>query len=133
MQKLRAQLDRRREKKQEIIELQLKLAVNEADGLGFFGEGAGFGQPPLDPRGMGGMMEGGGRMGGRGRGYGGGYEGGRGGYGESGGYGGEPSGRSVSEDVNDLNRAAGAEESVTEPATSQQPATPSADSNVPGQ
>jgi len=34
---LRAQLDRRRQKKQEIIDLQIKVAVNEADGLGFFG------------------------------------------------------------------------------------------------
>jgi hypothetical protein len=34
---LREQLDRRREKKQEIIDLQIKVAQNEADGLGFFG------------------------------------------------------------------------------------------------
>jgi hypothetical protein len=33
---LRAQLDRRRDKKQEIIDLQIKVAENEADGLGFF-------------------------------------------------------------------------------------------------
>jgi hypothetical protein len=38
---LRAQLDRRREKKQEIIDLQIKVAVNEADGLGFFSPPAG--------------------------------------------------------------------------------------------
>lgn len=36
VKKLREQLDRRREKKQEIIDLQLKVALNEADGLGFF-------------------------------------------------------------------------------------------------
>jgi hypothetical protein len=38
LQKLQAQLDRRRAKKQEIVELQLKVALNEADGLGFYGE-----------------------------------------------------------------------------------------------
>jgi len=36
--KLQAQLDRRREKKSEIIELQVKLAINEADGLGFYSQ-----------------------------------------------------------------------------------------------
>jgi len=35
LQKLRAQLDRRRAKKQEIVDLQMKIVVNEADGLGF--------------------------------------------------------------------------------------------------
>ncbi len=35
--KLRAQLDRRRKAKSEIIQLQIKLMVNEADGLGFSG------------------------------------------------------------------------------------------------
>ncbi|TXT39462.1 MAG: hypothetical protein FD138_74 [Planctomycetota bacterium] len=35
--KLRAQLDRRRKSKSEIIQLQIKLMVNEADGLGFSG------------------------------------------------------------------------------------------------
>jgi hypothetical protein len=34
--KLREQLDLRRQKKQEIIDLQMKVALNEADGLGFF-------------------------------------------------------------------------------------------------
>jgi hypothetical protein len=38
LQKLQQQLDRRRAKKQEIIDLQLKVALNEADGLGFFGQ-----------------------------------------------------------------------------------------------
>ena len=33
--KLRAQLERRRAKRQDIIELQIQVAVNEADGLGF--------------------------------------------------------------------------------------------------
>lgn len=37
LEKLRAQLDRRRQKKQEIIDLQVKVALNEADGLGFYG------------------------------------------------------------------------------------------------
>jgi succinate dehydrogenase/fumarate reductase flavoprotein subunit len=35
--KLRSQLDRRRRAKQEIIQLQIKVLVNEADGLGFSG------------------------------------------------------------------------------------------------
>jgi hypothetical protein len=35
--KLRSQLDRRRRAKQEIIQLQLKVLMNEADGLGFSG------------------------------------------------------------------------------------------------
>lgn len=42
LEKLRAQLDRRREKKQEIVDLQLKVILNEADGLGFYN-----GQGPL--------------------------------------------------------------------------------------
>ena len=46
--KLRALLERRRAKKQEIIDLQAKVALNEADGLGFYnterqGKGAAFG------------------------------------------------------------------------------------------
>jgi hypothetical protein len=36
VKKLREQLDLRRQKKQEIIDLQMKVALNEADGLGFF-------------------------------------------------------------------------------------------------
>lgn len=36
--KLEAQLARRREKKGEIIDLQMKVALNEADGLGFYSE-----------------------------------------------------------------------------------------------
>lgn len=36
--KLEAQLERRREKKREIIDLQMKVALNEADGLGFYSE-----------------------------------------------------------------------------------------------
>ena len=35
--KLRAQLDRRRKAQEEIIQLQLKVMINEADGLGFSG------------------------------------------------------------------------------------------------
>jgi hypothetical protein len=38
LEKLRAQLDRRREKKSEIIDLQVKVAINEADGLGFYSQ-----------------------------------------------------------------------------------------------
>ena len=38
VEKLEAQLDRRREKKAEIIDLQLKVVLNEADGLGFYSE-----------------------------------------------------------------------------------------------
>lgn len=38
LNKLRAQLDRRRAKKQEIVDLQVKVAINEAEGLGFFSE-----------------------------------------------------------------------------------------------
>jgi hypothetical protein len=47
---LERQLDRRREKKQEIIDLQMKVALNEADGLGFYSEARGtpfdFGMSP---------------------------------------------------------------------------------------
>ena len=42
MNKLRVQLDRRRKAKSDIIQLQLKVMVNEADGLGFTGQ-------PLQP------------------------------------------------------------------------------------
>jgi len=38
LEKLRAQLDRRREKKQEIVDLQMKVALNEAEGLGFYSQ-----------------------------------------------------------------------------------------------
>jgi hypothetical protein len=38
LQNLQTQLDRRRAKKQEIIDLQAKVVLNEADGLGFYGE-----------------------------------------------------------------------------------------------
>ena len=38
LEKLRAQLDRRRQKKSEIIDLQVKVATNEADGLGFYSQ-----------------------------------------------------------------------------------------------
>lgn len=46
--KLRELLDRRRTKKQEIVDLQVKVALNEADGLGFYNtenqeKGGGFG------------------------------------------------------------------------------------------
>jgi hypothetical protein len=50
LQKLHAQLDRRRAKKQEIIDLQVKMSVNEADGLGFYSQPEGpvfnFAAPP---------------------------------------------------------------------------------------
>lgn len=36
VKKLHAQLERRREKKSDIIELQMKVLLNEADGMGFF-------------------------------------------------------------------------------------------------
>ncbi|MEX2306357.1 MAG: hypothetical protein WD738_02120 [Pirellulales bacterium] len=36
LSKLREQLDRRRTKKQDIIDLQVKVLINEAEGLGFF-------------------------------------------------------------------------------------------------
>jgi hypothetical protein len=36
LRNLRIQLDRRREKRQELIDLQMKLIENEAEGLGFF-------------------------------------------------------------------------------------------------
>jgi TolA-binding protein len=45
--KLRAQLDRRRKAKAEIIQLQIKVLVNEADGLGF--SGASFADPNSAP------------------------------------------------------------------------------------
>jgi hypothetical protein len=45
--KLRAQLDRRREKKQEIVDLQMKLILNEADGLGFYNGQGPFGEAPF--------------------------------------------------------------------------------------
>jgi hypothetical protein len=35
LEKLRAQLERRRAKKDEIVDLQVKVAINEAEGLGF--------------------------------------------------------------------------------------------------
>ncbi|MEX2092945.1 MAG: hypothetical protein WD971_09730 [Pirellulales bacterium] len=35
LDKLRVQLDRRRAKKQDIVDLQIKVAINEAEGLGF--------------------------------------------------------------------------------------------------
>jgi hypothetical protein len=37
--KLREQLDRRRTKKQDIMDLQIKVLLNEADGLGFYSGG----------------------------------------------------------------------------------------------
>ena len=46
LQKLRSQLQRRREMKDEIVDLQIKVVVNEAEGLGFFGAPGGYpGQP----------------------------------------------------------------------------------------
>jgi hypothetical protein len=41
LQKLHAQLEHRRAKKQDIIDLQVKMSVNEADGLGFYSQPAG--------------------------------------------------------------------------------------------
>ncbi len=38
LDKLRSQLDRRREKKQDIVDLQVKVAINAAEGLGFPGQ-----------------------------------------------------------------------------------------------
>jgi hypothetical protein len=38
VQRLQAQLDHRRAKKQEILDLQAKVAINEAEGLGFYGD-----------------------------------------------------------------------------------------------
>jgi len=53
--KLRELLDRRRTKKQEIIELQTKVALNEAEGLGFYdnerpakASSFGYSLPPVD-------------------------------------------------------------------------------------
>ena len=43
LQKLQAQLERRRAKKDEIIELAMKNALNDADGLGFYSQPAGPG------------------------------------------------------------------------------------------
>ena len=55
--KLRELLDRRRTKKQEILELQAKVALNEADGLGFYdGERSGGGAPLGVGGGRGGSM-----------------------------------------------------------------------------
>jgi hypothetical protein len=42
--KLRSTLQRRREKKRDIVDLQMEVLLNEADGLGFFGS-EGFGGP----------------------------------------------------------------------------------------
>jgi len=52
--KLRDLLERRRTKKQEIIELQTKVALNEAEGLGFYdnerpGKPSPLGLPPFSP------------------------------------------------------------------------------------
>jgi murein L,D-transpeptidase YcbB/YkuD len=41
LNKLRAQLDRRRAKKQEIVDLQVKVVINDAEGLGFYSESKG--------------------------------------------------------------------------------------------
>jgi murein L,D-transpeptidase YcbB/YkuD len=41
LNKLRAQLDRRRAKKQEIVDLQVKVVINDAEGLGFYSEAKG--------------------------------------------------------------------------------------------
>ncbi|MFO1092581.1 MAG: hypothetical protein U0992_04600 [Planctomycetaceae bacterium] len=39
VKKLQAQLERRRAAKAELLDLQLKVLVNEAEGLGFYGRG----------------------------------------------------------------------------------------------
>jgi hypothetical protein len=44
VKKLRSTLERRREKKRDIIDLQMEVLLNEVDGLGFFG-GEAFGLP----------------------------------------------------------------------------------------
>lgn len=58
---LRSQLDKRAGKKQEIIDLQIKLLENEADGLGFFGSPPGL--PGMVPGMMGEPMTPGGPFG----------------------------------------------------------------------
>ena len=55
--KLRAQLDRRRKAKPEIIQLQLKVMVNEADGLGFSGASVFDFEPSSTPGNTGGFSE----------------------------------------------------------------------------
>lgn len=46
--KLRSQLDRRRENRQEIVDLQMKVILNDAEGLGFFSTSpGGFGNDPF--------------------------------------------------------------------------------------
>lgn len=52
VKKLRSQFDKRASKKQEILDLQLKLLENEADGLGFFGSPAGAAPMTGSPYGM---------------------------------------------------------------------------------
>jgi multidrug efflux pump subunit AcrA (membrane-fusion protein) len=47
LNKLEEQLDRRRDKMEEIVELQMKVLVNEADGLGFFSGGASTFEAPI--------------------------------------------------------------------------------------
>lgn len=54
--KLRAQLDRRRKAKAEIIQLQIKVMVNEADGLGFSGASIIEGTIPSGPGRFGGAI-----------------------------------------------------------------------------
>ena len=57
--KLREQLDRRRTKKQDIMDLQIKVLLNEADGLGFYsgGEKSDF-SPSSGPFGLPGELQG---------------------------------------------------------------------------
>jgi hypothetical protein len=47
VEKLRSLLDKRASKKQEIIDLQLKVVENDAEGLGFFSSGAPMGSGPM--------------------------------------------------------------------------------------
>lgn len=47
LDRLKAQLDRRREKKQEIVDLQVKVAINDAEGLGFYSQPQFMVAPPL--------------------------------------------------------------------------------------
>jgi hypothetical protein len=49
---LRALMGRRREKKNEIVELQIKVLLNEADGLGFFNESPTPAPVPYNPVGL---------------------------------------------------------------------------------
>jgi hypothetical protein len=53
VRKLRAQLEQRRAKKQELVDLQMQVILNEADGMRFFGNSGSRGNSPFDAAGMG--------------------------------------------------------------------------------